>query len=544
MPVNALVDNFSVQQSAVGANQAAAAELRDIDKKDQSKKIDDRSSTQKVLEAKSAATASKEILTDLVSKLAGSGIKLEPEAFVAKAQRHVKDEHDLMFQSKENSSDSVDLTAVNQRIKAAKQLNQNNKDGKGGEGRDAQIDAQKIAGTLEEFSGAFVQLIVSGGTDIKKKTEKLEQQLRSEGFSENELLGLKQNIKNSIRTQIAGQIKESLLKRFMSKEKTLDWFLNDKQADKTIAFAFHSDKLGGWDFGGRNDSLQGTVDEQIRQVKSEVKDFVNDELKTALTKIHLGDPASDKEIKQLIELGLKSGFNPNQFMASWKQTMNNIGICPPPPEAYAQSMIGSGMSNSDSKKERTGYEYSSEDEKDLFTNQLRSIYMLRAIRGNFMTNLETSFKIRKLKNGLIKLGVSFADIERLQAEGRALARVKTLDMLKETFYERATLYELSGPAFTMIEGKIKSLLKNLERLGMDLTKTDLDSLRDQANYRMFDVSRNELDKTIMNYESERNPYYEKKMKLIIKLLKRIKEESKIDTDFDPEKRYAMNIAAA
>jgi len=169
--------------------------------------------------------------------------------------------------------------------------------------------------------------------------------------------------------------------------------------------------------------------------------------------------------------------------------------------------------------------------------------MQRAIRGDLRTRIETAFKIRKLKNGLIKLGVSFADFEKLEQEGAALGRVKLLDMLKEAFYERATLYELAGPAFTLIEKKIKGLLKNLERLGMELSKTELDSLRDQANYAMFEVARFELENTIILYEREPAPYYEKKIKLTIKLLKRLKEESGMETDFDPELRFSQVASA-
>ncbi len=550
MAVNAIVDNFSVQQSAAGANQAAASELRDINKKEQDKKIDDKSYTQKLL-SKSNKDSGKEVLSDLVAKMAESGVKLEPQMFIAKAGRQAKDEYELMLKSDDGpANDTVDLNSFSQRIQATKKFNQNTGDGKGGQDQNAQVDASKFAGTLEEFSAAFVQLVVTGGVEIKKKVEKFEQELRSEGFTESQLAGLKQNIKQSMRGQIATQIRDSLLKRFMSKEKTLEWVMNNKEANTTLEFAFHSDKLGGWDFGGYNDHLQGTVDEQMRMIRSDVKDFVNDELKNALVKKHVSnDPATgnaaDKEIKQLIELGIKSGFNPNQFMADWKQTMNNIGMCPPPPEAAQQSMIGAGTSNSDnSRREKTGYETTAEEEKDLFSNQLRALYMQRAIRGSLLTNIETSFKIRKLKNGLIKLGVSFGDLDKIETEGRALARVKSLDMLKEAYYERSTFYDLKGPAYDMVEAKIKSLLRNLERLGMELTKTDLDSLRDQANFRIFDVTRGELENTIIAWESNHAPYYEKKIKHMIKLLKRLKEESKIETDYDPEKRFASVASAA
>jgi hypothetical protein len=540
MSVNAIVDNFSVQEMAAGSNQAAASEMREIDKRDGEKRLDDRSYTQKLLEAKASNKLGREVLTDLVSKLAGSGIKLNAETFVSKAQRQVKDEHDLMFQDQEETSDSVDIKSVHQKISAAKKLNQNLKDGKGGQEQNGSAEIQKMAGTLEEYSGALVQLLISGGTELKKKVERFEQQLRSEGFTEKELLGLQQNVRQSVRAQLMNQIKESLLKRFFSRQKTVEWVMNDKEAYKTIEFALNSDKLGNWDFGGYKTDLQEAVNEQIEEIRSQLRDFVKDELKTVLVKKHLGDSQADSEIKELVHLGLKTGIDFDRFMAHCTRNNYDVGITPPPPEAFGQSLLEFGMQD---KKERTGYEFNQEDEKELLVNQLRALYMQRAVRGNLRTQIETAFRVRKLKNGLVKLGITFADFEKIEMEGVAVGRAKLLEMLKEAYYEGATLYELAGPAFTLIEKKKKGLLKNLERLGMDLSKTELDSIRDQANFALFDTARSELENTIILYEANSNPGLEKKIKLTIKLMKRLREESKIDTDYDPEKRFAQTASA-
>jgi len=540
MSVNAIVDNFSVQETAAGSNQAAASEMREIDKRDGEKRLDDRSYAQKLLEAKSSNKLGREVLSDLVSKLAGSGIKLNAETFVSKAQRQVKDEQDLMFQSQEETSDSVDIRSVHQKISAAKKLNQNLKDGKGGQEQNNSGEMQKMAGTLEEYSGALVQLLISGGTELKKKVERFEQQLRSEGFTEKELLGLQQNVRQSVRAQLMNQIKESLLKRFLSRQKTVEWVLNDKEAYKTIEFALNSDKLGNQDFGSYKTGLQEAVNEEIEEIRSQLRDFVKDELKTVLVKKHLGDPQADSEMKELVHLGLKAGIDFDRFMAHCTRNNHDVGITPPPPEALGQSLIEFGMQD---KKERTGYEFNQEDEKELLVNQLRALYMQRAVRGDLRTQIETAFRVRKLKNGLVKLGITFADFEKIETEGVAVGRAKLLQMLKEAYYEGATLYELAGPAFTLIEKKKKGLLKNLERLGMDLSRTELDSIRDQANFALFDTARSELENTIILYEGNPNPGLEKKIKLTIKLMKRLREESNIETDYDPEKRFAQTASA-
>ncbi len=497
-----------------------------------------------MIDSDSKQQTSKELIQNLLNNLAGSGIKLEPESFISKAKGLIKDEHDLMFQAKENSSDSISVSGASQRISAAKKLGKQNHNG---HGKDGQNEAQKITGTLKEYSESFVQLVISGGSDIKKKVDRLESQLKSYGLSENDLLNLRQNILKGIRGQLADNIKEKLMKRFFSKEKSIEWFINDREADQTIKTIFFSDKLGGADFGGHKGSLKGTVDQAMQEVKDEAKDFVNEELKARLTGKHLGDQSADKDIKKLLETGLKAGLDPQEFLKNWKKTSNDIGMVPVPMEHYFYTNTsGSNMQQGQQQGQR-GFEFSKDDEKELLINQLRALYMKRAVNDSLNTTIETAFKIRKLKNGLIKLGVTFGDLQNIEKEGQAIGRMKLLEMLKEAFYERATLYELSGPAHRVVETKIKGTLKNLDRLGMDLSKDEVNAIRDQANFAMFDTARIELERSIILYETRlkagfKQPSLHKKIMQMAKLLKRIQQESKIVSEFDPEAKVAsMNV---
>jgi len=326
MPINGVVDSFAAQEMAPAASQIAASQLPEADKKSEDKKIDERSDIQKLLDSKSNSTASKQVLADLISKMAGSGIKLEPEAFISKTKKFIKDEYDLISQRQESASDVIDIKTIGSKVTSSKKSGQN-RNGQNGQNKDGNnpiVDPQKLAGTIQEYSNAFAQFIVSGGTNRQKKVEDLELQLRAEGITDKELLGLQQNLRQSIRLQLATQIKESLLKRFLSKEKTLEWVMNDKEAFKSIEFAFNNEKTGGWDFGNYNKSLQGTVDEQLRQIKGEVRDFVKDELQLAALRKHLKVDTADAEMKRLIEVGSKAQVNFNQFMKNWEKTIIKI----------------------------------------------------------------------------------------------------------------------------------------------------------------------------------------------------------------------------
>lgn len=542
--IKGVIDNVSAQETAAVANQLAAI-ADNLDQKDQEQKVDDKSYIQKLLDAKSGRETSKQILSDLFSKMASLGVKLDPDTFAAKAKRTVKDEYDSMFNNRENTTDQVDVKSLGNRIKAAKKLNQNNGEGGGQEKNENPLtDTAKMAGIMDKYSEAFAQFLLSPGTNFKKKIEELEFQMRQEGFTNKDILGLQQNLRQSIRSQLAGQIKESLLKKIFSKEKTFEFVMNEKELNRTLRFALDSKELGGWDFGGYNKSLQGTVNEKIKDVKSDVKDFITEQLREVMIKKNLnGDTKSaENEIKDLIELGTKTGFNVNRFLAGWKATKYHLGFVPVPSNALAQSMLGSGMHNK--KEQQNLYEFTSEDEKELLINQLRAVYMQRAMKGTFMSKLETSFKVRKLKNGLVKLGITFDELDKIEKEGVSLARVRILGMLKEAFEERATFFELSGHAFDLVETKIKGLIKNLARLGMELTQDEIEEMRNQADEKMFDTARFELENAIISYEGNRAPSYEKKIKLLVKVMLRLKEEAGIKTDYDPILRFSSVVSAA
>jgi hypothetical protein len=100
--------------------------------------------------------------------------------------------------------------------------------------------------------------------------------------------------------------------------------------------------------------------------------------------------------------------------------------------------------------------------------------------------------------------------------------------------ERATLYELAGPACKLIEQKIKGMVSNLERLGQKLSEVEFYSLRDAANLKVFNAARQEFLTLKDMLSTGSNPMIEKRCKLVLKLLKRLKEESQLPLEIPEE----------
>ena len=137
--------------------------------------------------------------------------------------------------------------------------------------------------------------------------------------------------------------------------------------------------------------------------------------------------------------------------------------------------------------------------------------------------IQRSFqKIRKLKNGLMRLGIFTKGLdEKIKSEAKILAKLKTMEMLDEALHERASLFDPAKDKLT--DNKIKNCLKNLERLGFSLGDQGFEDLRNKANRHMYDLVKREL----ASVEKETGAASQKKAQQLEKLLSRLQVESNL-----------------
>jgi hypothetical protein len=261
----------------------------------------------------------------------------------------------------------------------------------------------------------------------------------------------------------------------------------------------------------------------------EIKDFVKDAVESRLIERHLSGNDNRKEVKKLVELGYRVGFDFNGFLKTWEQKKFDLGLfvleVKNAEMAQDPTKIAIGEVSAGGVNDKHGYEMTKDEERELLINQLRAEMMKRALTGDPFAVFSFTPKIRKLKNGLIKLGLETEDFAQIEKEAKALARYRTLETLKESFIERSTYYELSGPAYGLLKNKIKGLVSNLGNLDMAITKDEMNYLRDEANRMMHDHTIIELKSAVSILESHDHPAIEKKVPMMIKLIHRLKEES-------------------
>lgn len=514
------------QQLAVAGNMSATQSLDQLVKSELDKKIDgdrdvkklDETSLKKALDGKKGEVGT-QILAGLAAKLAQT---LSP----ARLLGNLQEEYNFVMDNKvENKDDVVDIKNPTQQVNKTQKEKQNLNSGSGfsGQGEDGQ---QKPGADIKEYIGAYSQMLVNGGQEAKKKLEKAEAKLQEKGISVKDLQEARAKVATTVRTEIMQQIKHSFLKQVLAKGKSLEGILAKKELSNFIDFAFLNDRIGGYDFGGFDETLQGATDKVRGETFKELREFVKEELDDKVMKKALGDEskAIEKEIDSLLKLGEKIGFDVKGFVAQIPKMKDDLGLNPLIEIEYTDGSANLNNSGGNNREGQHRYKYTPEEEKELLTDKLRALYLRQAVYGDIRTVMETKFKMVTLKNGLIRLGAS--NFNEIEAEGKGLAKVKLYEMLREGFEERATYAKLSGEAWKMTERKIKTVIKNLENLGVSLAQTELDAIRDKCNERMYQEAQHEL--TLINMAIEARgeiKYLTQKKKMVIEILDRLAGES-------------------
>ncbi|MBU0501845.1 MAG: hypothetical protein KJ811_01190 [Candidatus Margulisbacteria bacterium] len=513
------------QQLGVAASLAATEGLDSVVRSELERQTDTANGT-KVSESvlKKALQGKRgNIGTQIIAGLAAKLVQKMPTLKLGKSLE--KDFEFLMNPQEEGSEDSISINNPIARLaKSQKQKQQNQQSGSQfTEGEEAEADQQSPKTTVKEYLSAYSQMLTNGGSEVKKTLEKLETQLlKEEGVSLKDLQGVKVKMANSVRSDVLKQIKGAYIKQVLAGGKSIEGIMAKREVSSFIDYAFMNDALGGFDFGGLDGDLQGAVNKVKAETGEELKEFVEDAISKEVMKKAMGDESAEveKEIENLLKLGLKVGFDVGKFAAKIPQMKEELGLDPLITFDFSG---GEGFADGD-QREKHRYQYTRQDENDILIDKLRAIYLRRAVFGDVRSVLETQFKMMKLKNGLIKLGVK--NFDEIEVEGQALAKVKLMEMLREGFEERATYAKLAGPAYKMTEKKIKTVLKNLEKVGVTLAKADVDQIRDKANKLMLREADLELSlvKTAIASRGEMK-YLTTKRKTLEGILSRVSAES-------------------
>ena len=480
----------------------------------------------------------KEKLSDLEQKLEKAGFSKQE---IAKARESMQSEF-AVFQAKSKSEDKGadrDKPLFKGNSFFAKSLSGSQK------------------GLIKEYLSCYPQLLLAQGKDmhetsrqqLQQRMSYLEQQLRREGMSSQQLHDLQMQIKYSVRSQLLSQIKDAYVQRMLIESSGSDkLFLTMAKRKEGFLqnYAFNQEKLGGDGFGGYRGGIRGSAEFVISDGQQDIQTFAQEEIVSTFVRANANPKNREMEYKnadKLIYLAALTGLNTGELMDKLHDVVNDLGLVNFKIEDY-ESAGGDSGQQQQKKPDYGEYAYNQDDEKEILINRYKALLMRRAVNPGARTYLDTAFKLMKTKKGLIQLGIFTPDLdEQMSEEATKMAVQKLLEMLKEALMERASFYALTGPAYDLNEKKIKAVLKNINRLDCPLSEEEFSSLKDQANKRMFDLANRELQMVNLLHENTRHVYYAQKRQSLVKLLERLKDESQIASEisYDGDSLSAMKF---
>jgi hypothetical protein len=518
------VNQAASQEMAVAGNQALVHNILDRfykteNEKENSSKVKPEEMISQAIKGKNIAKAGMDMLRNFLGRASQAGIMLNSQAISKNVKNQLSKEIDDLFAKEDFKEDLVSISrgskrSLEQKIKGIS-LNAE---------RDGGSDPQSGNGDKAEFVSLCSQYLLSNDPKIKKQLDAVAEKLQEAGMSKEQLQNLQSSVRSSTRAEIQEQIKEGLKLYMLSPRKGIEGIGHMRGISDFVRGALTSKNL----FMGENDAFgQQIVDEAAENASRELKPFLLEQLENLFIKKTLTQDTDYADVYKMLDTCAKAKVDVDYYIEKvWQNRKEDLGLfsMEAPPQT-AGATVNTSTDNPQNQA-RHGYEFTREDEKEIQLGRLRALYMQKALHGG-IKGLITNFKILRTKAGY-KLGILTKEMdEQLQHEGKIAAKMKVIEIIKEGLLERASLYELAGPAFKLNERKIKTALANAERLGIPISQQEFVAMRDTADRRMYEIAERELE-TVEGYLAHtKNPLAEKKQKLLIKLMKRLAEEANI-----------------
>lgn len=407
---------------------------------------------------------------------------------------------------------------------------------------------------VSKYTDHYRQFLMLPNKNLDGLMKNEEQLLKEYGLTSRQIKDVQQAVKKTIKQEIRGKIEDAIIQKQLSVGNKLDSLTADTRLNKFTDYFVSNLLLGGQDFGGFDDNFQGMVNKAMYFASKNLANFSVEEMEHFVTQESL-DPSKTKvdKIKDFEAKvnELNSITNNPKVTEEWAQTamevfMKDYGLArekidvPASSTGTAVNIMsgGAGFGQGSQQKQQHGYEFDSKDEKDIFLNRLRALYLQRALNPGMSTSLKTEFKMRKLKNGLVRMGV-FTEIlnEQVQKEATEIAKDRTMDMLREALEERASLYDLKGSAYDLLENKIKGVLKNADKLGLEISLDEFNKMRDEINYKMLETTKKQMELMEVRLSEFDFPQLVVKYREMQKLIDRLKTESGIHDDSVGNERF-------
>lgn len=463
--------------------------------------------------------------------------------------KQMQEEMTKLFKTKQTVDDVVDLSSQFQAQGdlEAQELKERRKDESRAErsktkATKTQVTQQQVAKQLAQvkpeayssFTAAFTQYAFDDSSDNRKKLNDMRSEMLKEGLTQKQVQHFESTMKTVLNQHMMYDLKSTVLNEYfldyedghLSRQERRDRKSQHRLAKKSSESL--SKKLQSMESTGVLKGTSLAVLEKVgHELRSELESFVFEEVEQNITRLSL-DQLSEAEyvekMQRYAQAAQAAGFalDLDKLTQKVNDAIEDLGL------AYfaAPSQSGQSFDESDDEPKKRAQVYLNQQE--LLEDKLRHLFMQQLMAPGLKSSVTLRFKIKKLQNGLIKLGVFTEDRQdQLMKEGRILAEIKLRDELVDGYREQATLEKRSGPAYKLIQSRRVFCLKHLKKCGVKIAKSELIEIRNQQNIDMGVFLNDQIRQLDLAIEVRQTRHVLEKRRSFYKVLDRLVAETPV-----------------
>lgn len=531
----------------IGENVAAnlSTQIKEASDEKTFKKIDADHAADELLESQTAAESAdtgRAILRNLVSRAMGEGIIQDSSKINDEKQKDSGDVEEKSIDKKDEDQISISSFGLKKqqkniitRINLPESLVREFKG--------------KMPEEVAQYAAAYEEYILDDKSKKPKKLEKLEMLLKEKGLTNEQIHNINKEIRNIARADMAEKIKESYTFRELSDSK-LEKMMHGAVFDDLAEKVFYDEKLSRAESGRANDDTVHQIQGAVKERADEIEDFVREETESrVIGKMLNSKEVSEKDLGEILTLSQKKMKNFDEWLNTiWMKKKEDLGFnliqVPERQHGNIVDTTGDNSKNQNQERRRDADEKESTEDK-ILVRQLKAIYVEQLLKGRKLFDLSLGFKIKKLKNGLIKLGIFSRDLdEKLNFEAETSAKETIMDDLRNLMLEKASLFESKGSASEILEKKKESLLESAKRVGMEISNEDLKAMQDNASRGILDMVKRQIELYEGLLSKRKDKALENELKKFKKLESRLMGETsdKIVEDDEESEDLTSEIA--
>ena len=377
---------------------------------------------------------------------------------------------------------------------------------------------------LKEFSKLISKYALNQDPNTKQAIEKKKQHLSQRGLSTFEINFMANKVGQVIKQHMVYDLKQKLINFHMSKG-----FSKQEHIQNTLSFNASSKVIENLKESGRLPAdISQTVDHLRHQAKQDLGNFLYEESVNQFTKHSLGQISIEKFTEELVRL--------QKAAQSAGVTISEDELTE---KIYAAiDHLGLGeftRPNTDSKNKQKQPERIISQEEAL-DDKLRYLYLMKALHPSLQNKIDIHFKMKKCRNGMIKLGFYTEEKENnLKRQAEFLAANQFKEELEFIFREEATLPKLTGSEYGVLRKKKAFFLGQLRKVNHGLNTSEIERMQENMYREMYGLMKEELLQLKEMAEIHKHVSLTRKVKHLQEVIKRIRESV-------PVNDYKSNIS--